>query len=110
MSYPSELKLKNTQNGLALCTDSFKRSDYLYYNPALCQFVEDKLVPWTREDVPPVCWLRNKKEHRNYALIINVWDNRVETQYHHWFYTELVDLNEYSTDLKTWKPCGKEAV
>lgn len=92
------------------CASDYK--NWIYYNPDLCQFVEEKpvLVPWTREDVPPVCWIRSIGEIKShgFCLIICVYADGLETKevFRNW--ETLLNDYEYSTDLKKWHPCGKE--
>lgn len=67
-------------------------------------------IPWTREDVPPVCWIISPKLGRtNSNLVIRISSGGITTGtkiLRTW--QDLFDYSEYSTDLKTWKPCRKE--
>lgn len=109
------ISLSLRQSGISLINSDLPltKSDYLHYNPDTCQFVEPKMVPWTREDVPPVCWLREKLINanviQNHALVLDIREFNILTYNFSWTFQELLDLKEYSIDLKIWKPCGKEA-
>lgn len=110
-SYPSEMTLNHNENRTYLVNSNFSSSDYLYYNPDLCQFVEEKpvLVPWTREDVP-MCILRHRHSQNKYTVICAQLTGvtLLKSDYSYTYQT-LLDDYEYSTDLKTWNPCGKES-
>lgn len=69
-----------------------------------------KQIPWTADDVPPVCWLRHGaldfnthhmvvRTGQEGIILVNVGPIRWATLASHW---------HYSTDRKTWKPCTKE--
>jgi hypothetical protein len=67
------------------------------------------LVPWTQEDVPPVCWVFRDKEFSAKYLITAIHPKEVSIHGWGWFTYEKLLSWSYSTDLKTWKPCGREA-
>lgn len=69
-----------------------------------------KQIPWTADDVPPVCWLRHGaldfnthhmvvRTGQEGIILVNVGHIRWAILASHW---------HYSTDRKTWKPCTKE--
>jgi hypothetical protein len=70
-----------------------------------------KTVPWTADDVPPVCWVRWMVSGDSWYQVAavnqtgtHVWSGRLIE------YRQLATDCEYSTDLKTWKPCTKEVL
>lgn len=91
----------------------YMNSGYAYYvlpikPPVSHRWQNLILVPWTREDVPPVCWIRFKG-CGDCSLICAIGNNCIETTTHiKRTFAELLSDCEYSTDLKTWHPCGKE--
>lgn len=70
---------------------------------------EPKFVPWTMEDVPPVCWVRMKGNPNRHSLVTDLFKDSVQFCDMQPSFCALLDRYEYSTDLMTWKPCGKEA-
>jgi hypothetical protein len=66
------------------------------------------LVPWTQEDVPPVCWLTHN--NREYYAVTAIYNASVSSHSHgNISYPTLLLEWKHSTDLRTWKPCGREA-
>lgn len=68
-----------------------------------------KTRPWSKpEDVPgPACWLRLKDQRMGECMVIAIRLERVvilDLNYEPAVYT-WAELNEYSTDRLTWKPC-----
>jgi hypothetical protein len=76
------------------------------YHPDLYE-IEPDLQPWTMEDVPPVCWLRlNEGADCNSIQTITSWGLCLnDTSHVRW--AELARDYQWSSDLKTWKPCLK---
>ena len=70
-----------------------------------------KLIPLSQEDIPPVCWVREKglTGDRHY-LINELTQHAVSSNITSWSYTALFACCEYSTDRKNWRPCSKESV
>ena len=64
-------------------------------------------VPWTMEDVPTVCWIRRIGEERRRA-VIDVCSSTVAVRGQVLPYKILAKNYEWSTYLKTWRPCTKE--
>lgn len=72
---------------------------------------EPKTVPWTQEDVPPVCWLRKKRDSITWlvSFITSVGAGTVNSDVVKTYDRLAVDY-EYSIDLKTWRDCTKEVL
>jgi len=69
---------------------------------------ESKRIPLTAEDIPPVCWIRYTGNIYRW-LVTKIEPDKVWFSYDEAFtYTNMMLSAEYSTDLKTWKPCYKE--
>jgi hypothetical protein len=80
-----------------------------------------KLTPWTFEDITTEiagAWFRGKGYHAFGSGVIFEKDGiqmsrqmyialGVSGQNHFLTYNQALEQLEYSTDLKTWKPCGK---
>ena len=69
--------------------------------------LEEAQVPWTMEDVPPVCWIQRRGA--NTVRLIGLIDTRsVASLSLRVTYDYLAKHYKWSADLKTWKSCTKE--
>ncbi len=67
-------------------------------------------TPWEMSDVPPVCWLREKGAGPRFSVMKITAIGITLFEYGHVCYESALENLEHSTDLKTWKPCTKEAL
>lgn len=71
-----------------------------------------KTVPWTQDDVPPVCWVRWVGDLApKSVLVTEIRANGIMIRNGSFYdFHQCARELEHSTDLKTWKPCTKEVL
>lgn len=71
---------------------------------------EPTQTPWEMADVPAVCWLRWLLGGKCY-LVTRVEPEGIRCEdVLYTFHYMIADSVQFSTDLKTWRPCTKEAL
>jgi len=104
--FTNDFELLVASEGYMMYNPSSMR-DFAVYDTDRCEFVTQK--PWTLEDVPPVCWVREKIEHTIVHLITGVLSKTVMFGNMQVSYATLAEEYEYCDKGGQWKPCAKEA-
>jgi len=74
---------------------------------------------WTKEDVPPVCWLRRTIDsvdrsdgdyHQTERLVLDIDFHVVRTLVFQFSYDVLEREHEFSSDRKNWFPCTQNGL
>ena len=69
-----------------------------------------KLIPLSREDIPPVCWIRSPNKDSMW-LVTHTGTESVSYNFNSATYKWLFEEGyQHSTDRKNWRPCSKESV
>lgn len=77
-------------------------------NPGFYRVKPDpKLIHLSYRDIPSICWIRHERDQERHNMIIVIDPQDVYTFNGRYNYVDLFRNYEYSSDLKTWKPCKK---
>ena len=71
-------------------------------------YAQTSAIPWTIEDVPPVCWVRSTDVDTTPSIVMAIDPRRgVLVAYYGWVPFQCLASWQYSSDLKTWLPARK---